>query len=118
MKRNSDQLRRGSFGAAIGGILGYLLIQDLSASYIVQATGPVIGAVLGWLLNRSIWAVVLGAIFGWLLIAVAPIVTAGVLAGMVAGVMVSCNLVGRRGRWIILAVVVGLTLVSILRHII
>ena len=104
-KRLGNFFWRALTGAAIGGIFGYFLVKG-------DISGAAIGGVLGWYLARGIWGVVGGLVFGWFLIDG----NSGAVAGMVAGVMISCNIVGRKGRWIVLAVVVVLTLVSLFTH--
>ena len=105
LKRLGHFLWRGLMGALIGGIFGFILVRG-------ELSGSAIGAVLGWYLARGIWGAVAGAVFGWFLIDGGS----GAAAGAVAGIMISCNIVGPKGRWIVFAVVVVLTLVSIFTH--
>jgi hypothetical protein len=105
IRRLRNFLLRAVIGAALGGILGYFLVKG-------EISGTAVGAVLGCYLARGIFGAIAGAALGFFFIDGAS----GTAAGMVVGTMISCNIVGRKGRVIVLAIVVAIAVFHILQN--
>ena len=103
-KLASRTFGRAAIGGAVGALAGYFLVEGIP--------GAAFGAVLGWYLVRSLWGAVVGGIFGWFFVHG----VSGAAAGMVVGVMIALDIIGRKGRWIVLATVLTISVVSILSN--
>jgi hypothetical protein len=112
-KKRNLMLTRALLGGVAGLVIGWLMVKA------IPGAGAVLGAALGWYLARGLWpavhgallGAVLGAVLGWLLIDS----ISGAAAGLFVGVMVACNIVGRKGRyWMALAVVVTICVVAVM----
>ncbi len=95
-------LGRAVGGGIVGAVAGYFLLQGIP--------GAAVGAILGGYLTRSLWGVVIGGVFGWFFVSG----VSGTISGMVVGAMIASDFVGRKGRWLVLATVLTISVVSIL----
>jgi len=102
--RLRDRIVRDLIGAVIGSIVGWFLVKGIP--------GAAVGAFLAWYLLRSLWAGVLGGAFGWFFISG----ISGAAAGFVAGAMMGGGIVGRKGRWLILATAIIIVAATAIAH--
>jgi hypothetical protein len=97
-----NRLARIIWGGLIGATLGWFLVKGIP--------GAAVGALVGWYVVRGISGAIVGGLFGWFFITG----VSGAAAGMVAGGMIGGNMVGRKGRWLLLAAVLTISAVSII----